>query len=136
MTTARTPRYPGWRSMTASQRHNAKSERIWQEARELEGKRIAAGEVPNPNLTEVKPAKVMTTYYLHHNQNGGIMKFGADDDSTAQTIASALLKRMTVNHGGMLYTKEGCERTTVLQFDICGGININGVHACSGGCRK
>ena len=75
----------------------------------------------------------MTTYYLHHNQNGCITKFGADDDSTAHVIASALLKRMTVDHGGMLYTKawDG-ERSTVLTFDRCGGINIAGIHACSG----
>jgi len=81
----------------------------------------------------------MTTYYLHHNQNGGVMKFGAEDDSTAQTIAESLLRRMTVDKGGVLYTKsegkEGSIYNDILKFDRCGGININGVHACGGGCK-
>jgi hypothetical protein len=84
----------------------------------------------------------MTTYFLHYNQNGGITKFGAEDNSTAQCIASALLRRMTTDRGGVLYTKDAEDRadgslpyTTVMNFDRCGGITVNGIHACPGGCR-
>ena len=71
----------------------------------------------------------MKTYYLHHNQNGRVLPFGARDNSDAQEIAGALLRRMTVDKGGVLYTKTRDKRYTVQNFTSDGGITVNGVHA-------
>ena len=38
---------------TGAQRYNARMNKIWQEARALERERLARGEDPNPNLTDV-----------------------------------------------------------------------------------
>lgn len=41
--TTRKPKFPGWRTMTASQRRNAQYDRIWEEAR-----RLGAFDEPKP----------------------------------------------------------------------------------------
>ena len=39
-------KFPGWRTMTAAQRYNARMDAIWEEARRLERERRAQGIEP------------------------------------------------------------------------------------------
>lgn len=45
--------FPGWRTMTGSQRHNAKMSKLFENCKAIERQRIADGELPNPNLTDI-----------------------------------------------------------------------------------
>ncbi len=52
MRTAKPSKYPGWRTMTASQRHNAKADRIFEQARNTAtrfnaGSRVEQAEAPD-----------------------------------------------------------------------------------------
>ena len=68
---------------------------------------------------------VPTLYYLYYHQNGRAFKFGAMDDSDAQTIAGSLLQQMTTDKGGILYTtQDGRNWTPIRHWDPNGALRV------------